>query len=373
MGNSSHTATRLGIDWWLLFPLAVLTGLGLIMVLSASGVMAEKFWNTPYHFITRQSLFAGLGLCIMLATSRLSPSCLHALHYPLLAGSLVLLALTLLPVVAVKAGGASRWINLGFFSLQPLEVAKVALVFYLAYFFSRKQDRIKTFRIGFVPPFMTTGIMCALLLVQPDFGGAMFLVMILFLFCLVGGTRFSYLAISSIMALGLATVLVMTSPYRFRRWFAFLDPFKDAQDSGYQLVQSLYGFGAGGWLGVGLGAGRQKLFFLPEAHNDFILAVLGEELGFVGVSLVIVLMGIILWRCVVIALNQKDMQDRFLAFGAGLIIILGAILNMAVVLAVAPPKGVAFPFLSYGGSNMLTSFFCMGILLNLSRRGSRAR
>jgi cell division protein FtsW len=169
-------------------------------------------------------------------------------------------------------------------------------------------------------------------------------------------------------ALGLAVVLVLTSPYRFRRWFAFLDPFKDALDSGYQLVQSLYGFGAGGWFGVGLGAGRQKLFFLPEAHNDFILAVLGEELGFVGVSLVIVLMGIILWRCVAIAVNAKDMQDRLLAFGSGLLIILGGLLNSAVVLALAPPKGVALPFLSYGGSNMLTSFFCMGVLLNLARR-----
>jgi cell division protein FtsW len=368
MGNRTKTAAINTIDWWLLFPVAVLTGLGLIMVLSASGVMAEKVWNDPYHFIIRQSVFAMLGLGIMFVVSRISRRFLHGLHYPLLIMALFLLALTMVPQVAVKAGGASRWINLGFFSLQPLEVAKVALVFYLAYFFSRKQDRIKTFLVGFVPPLVITSTMCCLLLLQPDFGGAMFMVMIFFLLCLVGGTNFFHLTLSSMAALGLAVVLVLTSPYRFRRWFAFLDPFKDALDSGYQLVQSLYGFGAGGWFGVGLGAGRQKLFFLPEAHNDFILAVLGEELGFVGVSLVIVLMGIILWRCVAIAVNAKDMQDRLLAFGSGLLIILGGLLNSAVVLALAPPKGVALPFLSYGGSNMLTSFFCMGVLLNLARR-----
>ena len=369
MGNRTKTAAVNGIDFWLLFPVAVLTGLGLIMVLSASGVMAEKVWNDPYHFIVRQTLFAVLGLGVMFVMARVSNRFLHGLHYPLLAMALILLALTMVPQVAVRAGGASRWLNMGFFSLQPLEVAKVALVFYLAYFFSRKQDRIKSFHIGFVPPLVITLTMCGLLLLQPDFGGAMFLVMIFFLLCLVGGTHFFHLAVSSMTALGLAVVLVLTSPYRFRRWFAFLDPFKDAQDSGYQLVQSLYGFGAGEWFGVGLGAGRQKLFFLPEAHNDFILAVLGEELGFVGVSLVILLMGIILWRSVIIAVNLKDMQDRLLAFGCGLLIILGGLLNTAVVLAVAPPKGVALPFLSYGGSNLLTSFFCMGVLLNLARSG----
>lgn len=368
MNTRATAAASSGTDFWLLFPVAVLTGLGLIMVLSASGVMAEKVWDNSYHFIVRQGIFAVLGLAVMLLVASFSRGFLRGLHYPLLITALVLLGLTMVPQLVVRAGGANRWLNLGLFSLQPLEVAKVALVFYLAYFFSHKQERIKTFHIGFAPPLVITLTMCGLLLLQPDFGGAMFLVMIFFILCLVGGTHFFHLFVASGSALGLAVLLVLTSPYRFRRWFAFLDPFKDAQDSGYQLVQSLYGFGAGGWFGVGLGAGKQKLFFLPEAHNDFILAVLGEELGFAGVSLVILLMGIVLWRSVMIALKLKDMQDRLLAFGAGLLIALGGLLNMAVVLAVAPPKGVALPFLSYGGSNLLTSFFCMGVLLNLSRR-----
>lgn len=356
-----------GMDIWLLVPVALLTGLGLIMVLSASGVMAEKVWNNSNHFAVRQGMFALLGIGTMFVVARLPRGLLRRMHYPLLAAALILLALTTVPHVAVRAGGASRWINLGFFNLQPLEVAKVALVFYLASFCSRKQEQIKTFHIGFVPPLVITLTLCGLLLLQPDFGGAMFLMMIFFLLCLVGGTHLLHLTISLVTALGVAAMLVLTAPYRFRRLLAFLDPFKDAQDSGYQLVQSLYGFGAGGWFGVGLGAGKQKLFFLPEAHNDFILAVLGEELGFVGVSLVILLMGILLWRSVVIALQAREMQERLLAFGTGLIIMLGAFLNMAVVLAVAPPKGVALPFLSYGGSNMVASFFCTGVLLNLAR------
>jgi len=365
------TTTRTGIDFWLLITVLVLTGFGLVMVMSASGVMAEKFWGDSYYFIFRQALFAGLGLILMLGTICVPRNVLRSIHYPLLFGALILLILTQVPHVAVKAGGASRWVRLGFFSIQPLEVAKVALVFYLAYFFSRKQDQVKTFRIGFVPPFLMTGLMCVLLLLQPDFGGAMVLTMVLFLLCLVGGTRFFYLFVSFLMAGGMAVALVVTSPYRFKRWFAFLDPFKDAHDTGYQLVQSLYGLGAGGWTGVGLGAGKQKLFFLPEAHNDFILAVIGEELGFFGVSLVIVLMGFILWRCVIIALRQGEIQDRLLAFGTGLLIVLGGLLNTAVVLGAAPPKGVALPFLSYGGSHLLMGFFCMGVLLNLSRTPAR--
>ncbi len=366
-----RTTTPTGIDFWLLLTVLILTALGLIMVMSASGIMAEKYWGDTYHFISRQTVFAGCGMLLMFGLIWLPRRLLRTMHYPLLFATVVLLVLTLIPSLSVRAGGASRWVRLGGFSLQPLELAKLALVFYLSYFFSGKQEQIKTFRIGFLPPFLITGIRCALLLQQPDFGGAMFLIMELFLLCLVGGTRFSYLSVSFLMAAGMAVMLVLTSPYRFKRWFAFLDPFKDPRDTGYQLVQSLYALGAGGWFGVGLGAGKQKLFFLPESHNDFILAVLGEELGFLGVSLVLLLMGIILWRCVVIALRQEEMQDRLLAFGVGLIIVLGAMLNMAVVLGVAPPKGIALPFLSYGGSNLLSSFFCMGVLLNLSKGRTR--
>jgi cell division protein FtsW len=239
---------------------------------------------------------------------------------------------------------------------------------YLAFFFSRKQDLVRTFSVGVVPPFAVTGFMCVLLLLQPDFGGAAMLAVILFFMCLAGGTRLTYLFISLMVAMGGAWLLIVQSPYRSRRLLAFMDPFKDALDSGYQLVQSLYALGTGHIFGAGLGAGKQKLFFLPEAHNDFILAVVGEELGFVGMSLVFVLAGLLLWRAFSVALAQRDLQDRLAAFGMALVLCLGAVLNMAVVLGTAPPKGVPMPFLSYGGSSLVTSFVCVGLLLNLSRR-----
>jgi cell division protein FtsW len=227
---------------------------------------------------------------------------------------------------------------------------------------------VKTFSVGFLPPIMMTGGLCVLLLLQPDFGGAVFLAGLLFLMCLVGGTRIIFLGSAIMLGVFLAVLLIVNSPYRFRRVFSFLDPFKDAQNTGYQLVQSLYGLGSGGWVGQGLGEGKQKLFFLPEAHNDFIMSVVGEELGFVGISLVIILLGAVLWRTIRISIRQETLHDRITAFGMGAILVMGGILNMGVVLGAIPPKGVPMPFLSYGGSHLVSGFFCAGVLLNLSRK-----
>jgi cell division protein FtsW len=278
-----------------------------------------------------------------------------------------LLVLTLVPPFSVKAGGARRWMHIGPATLQPMELAKVVLVMYLAYFFSQKQKLVRSFSVGFIPPVMVTGFLGLILLLQPDFGGAVFLGMLFFLMSLVGGTRMTYLAVSMMFGVGAMGLLIASSPYRFKRWFAFLDPFKDPQNVGYQLVQSFYAFGSGGITGAGFGAGKQKLFYLPEAHNDFIMAVLGEELGFIGISIVFICIGILLWRSFKVALAQDDLRDRFTAYGMALVLGLGFILNLAVVLGCVPPKGVAMPFLSYGGSNLLSCFLCVGILLNLSR------
>ncbi len=362
---------RKGLDYWLLVLTLLLSGLGLVMVLSASGIMAERFWSDKYYFFKRHALFLVLGLSVMALAATLPRQWyMRPVHVWLLA-VVGLLVLTIFSPLGVQAGGARRWLSLGPVNIQPLEVARVALVFYLASFFSRKQELIKSFHVGFLPPLCITGLLCVLLLAQPDFGGAASLVLLLCCISLVGGTRIVYLATTSFLALVAGVYLVLSSPYRLRRWFAFLDPFQDAQDAGYQLVQSLYALGSGGWLGVGLGAGKQKLFFLPAAHNDFIVAVLGEELGFLGLSLFFVLMGLLLWRGMRIALAQEDLQERFVGYGMVLILALGAFLNMAVVLGVVPPKGTPMPFLSYGGSSLVMSLFCVGVLLNLSRGGTR--
>lgn len=359
-GSSGHA------DWTFLGLVLVLLCLGLTMVFSASGVASMRLHDDTYYFFRRQVIFAVIGLFLMYAAYAVSRATLERLQYPLLFLCLFLLLLTLSPF-GVSVNGAKRWIDLIFIRLQPMELCKIALVFYLAFFLSSKQHIVKTFSRGIIPPFLITGIFCALLLVQPDFGGATVMTMLLFFMCLVGGTRLLYLVFSAVLAGGAATLLVIMEPYRFQRLTSFMDPFANAQGSGYQLVQSFYAIGSGGITGMGLGAGRQKLFYLPEAHTDFIMAVVGEELGLVGISIVFILMALVFWRGLRIALRQPVLSDRLTAFGLTLVLTIPMVLNMAVVSGTVPSKGVPMPFFSYGGTSLITSLICVGLLLNYSK------
>ncbi|GAB7079813.1 putative lipid II flippase FtsW [Megalodesulfovibrio paquesii] len=374
-GGSSFDADWLGrMDFLLLGLTLLLTLFGLVMVLSASGVMASRQFGGAYHFFIRQCIFAVVGLGIMSFLAAVPLQKIYNMTYPMLLATTILLLAVIASPLGVTANGATRWIKLGFFNFQPMEMAKITLVLYLAWFFSEKQDMVGRFWVGVVPPFFVTGVFAGLTLLQPDFGGAAMMTMLLFLLCLVGGTRFVFLGGSVALAGMAGWLLIVNSPYRWKRFTAFLDPFADARDTGYQLVQSMYAFGSGGPLGAGLGASKQKLFFLPEAHNDFIMAVVGEELGFAGVTAVFIFMGLLCWRAFHIAMTLENLRDRLTAYGLTLIITLGAVLNMAVVLGAAPPKGVPMPFLSYGGSSLLGAMACVGLLLNLSRqpRGNRS-
>lgn len=353
-------------DWWMFTIVLCLLGIGLVMVLSASGIVAEKINGDKYYFFKRQTAFAVVGGVGLWIAAMLPRRWLYRMQYPALVAALVLMLATLSPLTP-KINGAKRWIFLGPVSLQPMEFVKIALALYLAYFMSAKQTLIKTFSRGVIPPFAVTGLFCFLLLLQPDFGSAVALAGMLFFMCVAGGTRFVYLFIALGMALGGALALALASPYRLRRLTAFLDPFQDAANSGYQLVQSLYAMGSGGFFGAGVGAGKQKMFYLPEAHNDFIMAVLGEEMGFLGITTVMLLFGFFFWRCYKIVMGQRDLRDRFTAFGVSLIIGMGAVMNLAVVMGMAPPKGVPMPLLSYGGSNLLATMLCVGLLMNFSR------
>lgn len=353
-------------DWWLVAITVMLLCIGLVMVLSASSMVAERITGDKYYFFKRQIIFAGISAFIMWITAIMPRSLLYKFQYPFLFIITVMLLLTLTPL-ATKVNGASRWLSLGVFSIQPLEFTKVALALYLAYFMSTKQELVKTFNKGVIPPFAVTLILALLVLAQPDFGGSAILIMILFFMCLIGGTRFIYLFISIAVFFAMAGALVLYSPYRARRLAAFLNPFQDAQNTGYQLVQSLYALGSGGFFGTGIGASSQKMFYLPEAHNDFIMSVIGEELGFLGITIVMGLLLLLFIRSYVIIINQKNLRDRFSAFSVTLVIALGTILNLAVVMGMAPPKGVSMPFLSYGGSSLLATMFCIGLLLNFSR------
>jgi len=357
-------------DWWLFTIALVIIAIGLVMVLSSSGIVAERINHDKYYFFKRQLLFAMLG-GIALWTAALMPrELLYKLQYPSLIFAFVLLLVTLTPLVPT-INGAKRWIIIGALSIQPMEIVKIALVMYLAYFMSAKQSLIKTFTRGVIPPFLVTAMLCFLLLKQPDFGSAVVLAALLFFMSIAGGTRFIYLVIGIIASSAAAFALAISSPYRFRRLTAFLDPFKDAQDTGYQLVQSLYAMGSGGFWGVGFGASQQKMFYLPEAHTDFIMAVLGEETGFVGITVVMLLFAAFMWRCYLIVINQSNLRDRLAAFGISLIIAIGVVINLSVIMGVAPPKGAPMPFISYGGSNLLATMLCVGLLLNYSRTMKR--
>jgi len=367
--GQSARPERLGQpDWWLLAITAMLAAIGLMMVFSASSIVADRVQADTYYFFKRQLLFTLIGGIALVIAAALPRQLLYHLHYPALFLAIILLFICLTPL-GVSVKGANRWIAFGPFRLQPMEFAKIALVLYLAYFMSTKQNIIKTFSKGVLPPFVITGVICLLLLKQPDFGGAAFCALLLFFMCFVGGTRLIYLAASALIAAGGVYLLVVAEPYRLRRMLAFRDPFADALDTGYQLVNSFLAFGSGGLSGQGLGASKQKLFFLPEAHNDFIMAVLGEEAGFIGVSLVFILLGAFFWRAMFIALGQSALRERLIAFGLTLMITVSSLLNLAVVMGVVPPKGVPMPFISYGGSSLLASLICVGLLLNLSRTG----
>ena len=360
LGRMDHILTLL---------VAMLLCLGLTMVLSAGSVMPGL--SDKYYFFKRQLIFTCAGGLLFVLAAYLPRRILYSLPYPMLLLALVLLTATLL--FGREINGATRWLSIGFFSIQALELAKLALVMYLAYFLATKQHMVGSFRNGIIPPFAITGVLSLLLLLQPDFGGPVSLALILFFMCLVGGTKLIYLLLSAVLCGGMACLLVLYSPYRYQRVISFLDPFQDPQNSGYQLVQSFLALGSGGVFGVGLGASKQKLAFLPEMHTDFIVSIMGEELGFVGMSVLFILMGMLVWRGLLIAYRQEDLRDRLLAFGLVLIIALGAMLNLAVIMGVVPTKGVAMPFLSYGGSSMVCTLAAMGFLLNFSRTAVKRR
>ena len=357
------------IDWLLLATIMLLLCLGLTMVLSSSGVVAAKKYGDQYYFFKRQVIFAVVGIAAMIFAYKIPRDFLYGIKYPFL---LIVVALLLATLgLGPTFNGAKRWLSFGLFTIQPLEMSKIALVLYLAYFMGTKRELMKTFSRGIIPPFAVTGLLCGLLLLQPDFGGAALLVFLLFFMCLVGGCRLIYLIISAAFAVGGAALLIWKEPYRFKRLLSVMDPESDPLNSGYQVLQSLYAIGSGGVTGVGLGASKQKLLFLPESYTDFIMAILGEELGFVGMSLFFFLFGMFLWRAFLVSFRQDEIIDRLASFGITMMFAISAVLNLAVVMGSAPPKGVPMPFISYGGSSFVATLFCAGLLLNYSRTAAR--
>ena len=358
----------LAVDKWMLLAVAALLALGMTMVLSTSYLHAQERYGDGTYFFRKQLIAMGAGMIALIACS-LAPTALYRrFSYPLLAITFIVLVMVLIPGVGVSRGGARRWIMFPGFAFQPSELAKLAVVMYLAHSMARKEERIRTFSVGVLPHLIVSGAFAALLLLEPDFGTALILTILLYFMLFVGGVRVRYLLGTALLALPALIYVMMTAEYRLRRLMSFLDPWSDPSGSGFNVIQSLIAFGSGQWLGRGLGESRQKLLYLPEAHTDFIYSVIGEELGLLGALAVLALFGVIIVRGLQLTAKIEEPFDQYLAFGLTVLLGLQALIHMGVVMGLMPTKGLVLPFISYGGSAMVINLMEAGILLGLSRR-----
>jgi cell division protein FtsW len=353
------------VDQPMLAAVLFLVGLGVVVVYSASSVFAGAELGDSLFFLKRQAVFALIGAAALIVGASIDPAKLERLAYPLLAACFVLLVAVLVPGIGRSAGGARRWIELGPVALQAGEVMKVGLVLYLAMSLAKKRDRMKSFSVGLLPHVLVPGMAMVLLMFEPDFGTSVLLAAVTFIMLFVGGARVGYLAGALLLMIPVALHVVANSPYRMRRVMAFLDPWAHRSDIGYQITESLMTLGSGGLFGLGIGDGRQKLFFLPAAHTDFVFAIIGEELGFLGVVSVIVAFFVIGWRGVSAALRHEDLFRSYLSLGLVALLSCQALFNIAVVLGLVPTKGITLPFVSYGGSSLIISMGMAGLLLRL--------
>lgn len=359
----------------LVFCTLILSILGTVMVFSATSVTAGASRQLGYdtaYFFKRQVLFLVLGGSLAVVLTRIDYDFYRRRMGILLAATLGLLLLVFVPGVGHSANGASRWIHLRAFTFQPSELAKFVLLAFAAYAIDRKGENPKEGLKVFLPVLAVTGAFVAVILKEPDFGMAVVIVASVLAILFIAG--FPWKLLAGLLGAGLAgvAVLIATKPYRMARLQAFLDPFSQAQSAGYQVVQSLIAFSNGGFLGTGIGAGRQKLYYLPEIHTDYIFSVIGEELGFAGVVAVGACFLTMVGVGFRIARRARDLFGRYLAIGLSSVIGIQALMNMMVGLKMLPPKGMVLPFLSYGGSSLVLHLAAMGVLINISMKGAES-
>lgn len=354
-----------GIDYPIMFITLLLVCIGIVMVFSASFYYAQQKFDDSYYFFKRQSLWAIVGLFGMLFMSNFDYKKLKKFSKLLLFLSFLLLVAVLL--FGTERNNAKRWLYIGPISIQPSEIAKLAIIVYLADILSVDRKRAKSFWKGIIPSILVMGIFFFLIMKQPNMSTAVILAMLTFVMLFLAGARIWHLVILvSTGAIG-GVALIKDATYRLKRILAFRDPWSDPKDTGYQTIQSLYSLGSGGWFGMGLGASRQKFLYLPYSETDFIFSIIGEELGFVGATLIIVLFLGLIWRGVRIAITAPDLFGTLLASGIIAMIGIQVMLNIAVVTNTIPPTGVPLPFISYGGSSLFLFMSSIGVLLNISK------
>ncbi len=354
-------------DMWLFVAVVALVSVGVVMVYSASAIIAADRFHDPYFFLKKQLFWAVLGFGCLWAAMTANYRILERLMLPLLVVSLVLLVLVLVPPFSQEINGTRRWFRWGPVSFQPAELAKFSLVVYLAHFLTRRREVVESFWLGLLPPLLVAGSMAGLVLLQPDLGSSLTLVVLVFCLLFLAGGRVRQMTLVAASALPLLAVAIYMAPYRLKRIMTFLDPWADPRGSGFQIIQSYLALGSGGLFGRGLGESKQKLFYLPEPHTDFVFAVLGEELGLLGAVSVIGLFGLLIWRGIRIGLGAPDPFGALLALGLTALLACQTLVNLGVVTGALPTKGLPLPFISFGGSSLIMAMVSVGVLLSISQ------
>ncbi len=355
-------------DRWMILSLVGLLSLGLIMVASASIVISEKQFGHSFHFLIRQATYLGLAIVLCIPVLKMSSS--YWKHYggTLLIVAVVLLALVLVPGVGREVNGSMRWIGFGPFGMQISELAKFCVILFLASYLTRHSDEVQNNIMGFVKPMLLLGVIAILLLKEPDFGATVVILATALGMMFIAKVKLRHFALLVTLVLIVLVVLAISSPYRLERLTTFMNPWAHQFNSGYQLTQSLIAFGRGGWFGVGLGDSVQKLFYLPEAHTDFLFAVLAEELGLLGITIVMALYLLLVAR--ILKVHRRAMQlnrpfEAYTCLGFGLWMAFQAMINMGVNAGVLPTKGLTLPLMSYGGSSLLINCIALAIVLRI--------
>jgi cell division protein FtsW len=354
-------------DRTLLVCVLLLVAFGFIMVFNTSFISASEIFGDGYFFVKRHLIFLFIGLGAMMFLSRYDHKKLQKWIFPLFVVTLVLLALTLVPGIGVEVKGGRRWIKAGFFNFQTSEFAKYVVILFLANYYQKHQDYQYSFLKFMLIPFALLSTMLFLILRQPNYSTVALLCIIAAAIMFVSGARWRHVTIAGIMGFAAAGVLVAYKSYRMKRIAGFLDPWADPEGKGFQAIQSFVAFQSGGFFGVGIGASKQKLLYLPEAHNDFVFAIVAEELGFIGVLAVLAVFFVLIYRGIRIAVRTQDLFGRLLVFGIMFLISMHVLINVGVVLGLFPITGLPLPFISYGGTSLISFMAFMGIVLNVSR------
>ena len=363
-----ENASKKPVDVVLAALIVGLIGFGVVMVYSSSAVQATLRYHDPQFFLKRQAAYAAGGIALFFVLGLVDYHRLYKATYPVL-GGVGLLLIACVVGLGHSGGGATRWLSIGPVHVQPAEMAKLALVTWLAYSLAKKAEKVKTFTVGFLPHLLVAGVFMFLCMKQPDFGSAVVLLLLTFTMLFVAGAKVGYILGASILGGAFGAISIMSKQYRYERYLAWMNMDQHRADLAYQPFQSVMAFGSGGTWGSGIGKGLQTLY-LPEAHNDFIAAIVGEELGFVGILALCLVYLAITARGVRAAFRAPDDYGSYLAFGISAMFGVQALVNLSVALAILPTKGLTLPFLSFGGSSLLVNAVAAGILLNISRQGA---